>query len=358
MKLILACLIAGAIWAGLPLTALAQSPPITVTIPSTTTDFIFTAPRNPDNWLVIMDGQGQPVFTRTQTASLFDFKAQGDKLTYYDADKLYFEVLNQDYQLIDTWKAVGYPRTDNHDLQLLPNGSALLLVYKAHTVDLAAWGGFITATVISCVIQEIAPDKSLAWEWDGFYHNPISDTNRLLTTPEVDYDHCNAVEQDDDGNILYSSRHLDQITKIDRQTGAVLWKLGGKSNEFAFANDPGFSLQHDIRRLDTGNITLFDNGQASRGYSRAVEYEIDEIGKVITRTWEYRGPFAGCCGNFQTLENNNKFINFGPGHPTMREVTPAGAVVFEADTPFSYRSFRLPWRRLWWLPVIAKGPPE
>ena len=339
-------------WAG---QALAQGP-ITVITSTTSTDFIFTTPtRDGTNWLLIADPQGKEVFSRpAQDRFFFDFKAQQGLLTYFDTELNYFEVLDQDYQLIDTWKAVGYPSTDQHDLQLLDDGSALLLVYRLFPYDLSPWGGHVTATVQSCVIQQIRPDKSLAWEWDGWNYNPLTDTNRVLTTANVDYDHCNAVEQDSDGNVLLSSRHLDQITKINRQTGAVLWKLGGKSNEFTFTNDAGFALQHDIRRIAGGHITLFDNGLPTRGYSRAVEYEIDEVGKVITRTWEYRGPFSFCCGNAQRLENGNTFINFALGHPTMREVTPAGAVVFEADTEFSYRSFRLPWRRRWYLPMLWK----
>ena len=353
MKYLIPAFLIWLIWTG---QALAQSPPITVTLTTgdPTDDFIFTAPSVPgNNWLTIMDSSGRIEFSRQFPNRVFDFKAQGDKLTYFTG---YFEVLDQYYQLIDTWKAVGYP-TDNHDLQLLDNGNALLLVYKPRTVDLSAYGGHVTATVISCVIQEIGADKSLVWEWDGWDHNPISDTIVDLTLPRVDYEHCNAVEQDHDGNILLSERTLDQITKIDRQTGAVIWKLGGKANEFTFTNDAGFLYQHDIRRLANGNITIFDNGRAPlRDYSRAVEYEIDEVGKVITRTWEFRGPLAGCCGNVQRIESGpgagNTLINFGSAHPTIVEVNPQGEVVFEADTPFSYRSFRLPWRRWWWLPVI------
>ena len=350
MKYLIAPLIALvlSVWFALP--TMAQAP-ITYTLTSPGGDFIFTTIRSSSNWLLIADSTGSPVFERSSAGSFGDLKVQQGKLVYYSGTTDQWEVLNEDYQLIDTWQTVGYP-IDAHDIQLLDNGGALLMVYREFPYDLSPWGGLVTATVVSCIIQEINPDKSLAWQWDGWDHNPLTDTNRSLTTARVDYDHCNAVEQDDDGNVLYSSRHLDQITKIDRQTGAVIWKLGGKSNQFTFTNDAGFALQHDIRRIGNGHITLFDNGQPARGYSRAVEYEIDETGKVITRTWEYRGPFAFCCGNAQRLENGNTFINFGPGHPTMREVTPDGVVVFEADTEFSYRSFRLPWRRRWYLPII------
>ena len=62
---------------------------------------------------------------------------------------------------------------------------------------------------------------------------------------------------------------MDEITKIDRQTGDIIWRLGGVNNEFTFLNDSldfqhsiptPFCYQHDIRRLRNGNITIYDNG--------------------------------------------------------------------------------------------------
>lgn len=347
--------IAACVWLTIANRALAQGPDITVITSTLEAEagFIFTAP---DGWLAIVDSQGQPIFTRKFDPMMFDFKRQGDSLTFFNSSVGRFEVLGQDYALIDSWQSVGHPSTDFHDLQVLDNGATLLLVYREfpHDMSLIVPGGSPTATVISCVVQEINPDKSLAWEWDSFDYLPITQTNRSLTANRIDYSHCNAVEQDDDGNILVSHRHLDEVTKVDRQTGAVIWRLGGQGNEFTFTNDAGFALQHDIRRLANGHITLFDNGTVARGYSRAVEFEIDEGAKVITRTWEFRGPFAGCCGNAQRLPGGNTFINWPGGEPTITEVTPEGEIVFAANTPFNYRAFKFPWQVRVYLPVIVK----
>ena len=38
----------------------------------------------------------------------------------------------------------------------------------------------------------------------------------------------NAVSIDDDGNLLLSARHTSAVYKIDRRTGTVVWRLGGK----------------------------------------------------------------------------------------------------------------------------------
>ena len=38
----------------------------------------------------------------------------------------------------------------------------------------------------------------------------------------------------DDGHILLSSRRLSEITKINRQSGKIIWRLGGANNQFKF----------------------------------------------------------------------------------------------------------------------------
>ncbi len=254
---------------------------------------------------------------------------------------------------------VGYPQADVHDLQLSADGQHyLFIIYRQFQFDMSAIvpGGVPTATVTSCLIQEVDQNNNLTWQWDSWDHTPITHTNQALTADTIDYDHCNALKYDHDGNILVSSRHFDSITKINRQTGQVMWRLGGVANDFTFTNDTGFALQHDIRRLPNGHITLFDNGTPVRGYSWAVEYDLDEAAHLITRTWEYTGPWSFCCGNVQRLPNGNTLINFAvPG--VIREVTPNGSIVFEAiltSPAMTYRAFRFPASRLYYAPIIFK----
>ena len=93
--------------------------------------------------------------------------------------------------------------------------------------------------------------------------------------------------------------------------------MGGPLNEFTFIDDPlhGFNKQHDVRRIENGNITLFDNGtQHEPMLSRAVEYEIDELNKTATLIWAYNHPdniVAVSMGSVQRLPNQNTLINWG-----------------------------------------------
>jgi hypothetical protein len=48
-----------------------------------------------------------------------------------------------------------------------------------------------------------------------------------------DYFHANSVGLAADGNLIVSARHTWCCYKIDRRTGEVIWRLGGKKSDFA-----------------------------------------------------------------------------------------------------------------------------
>ena len=329
---------------------------------STAPGYIFLSPmRLPaQSYLLILDNLGQPVYYQQMGVanSGLDFKKQPDgTLTWFDVVTGRYWAMDQTYALTNTWAISGFATTDVHDLQVLTNGNALMMSYNSVPYDLSAVGGITNAIVEDIVVQEQDEFKNPVFTWSGLAHQPITETYEYLGGNLVDAFHGNAIEQDTDGNLLLSNRHTAQIVKIDRATGNVLWKLGGKENEFTFVNDGGFSYQHDIRRLANGHITLFDNGNPrvdfSRptDYSRAVEYEIDEVAKVITRVWEYRSDpdiYGFFMGNVQRLPNGNTFIGWGGPATIGSEVTPGGEVAIEmridqAIYGYNYRWFRFPW---------------
>jgi hypothetical protein len=217
------------------------------------------------------------------------------------------------------------------------------------------------ATVIGLIIQELDAAKNVVFQWRSWDHYQITDMvetpNQSLTAPFIDYVHGNAIEADADGNLLVSSRHLNEVTKIDRQTGDIIWRLGlnAKNNEFTFVNDPrGFSHQHDVRRLPNGHITLFDNGnELVPEYSRAVEYQLDETNMIATQVWEYRHApdiFGNALGSARRLAGGGTIIGWGhtSPDPKVTEVHADGSLAlelgFNSTTATSYRAIRSPWR--------------
>lgn len=329
-------------------------------------NFDFTNPISSNSYLLILDNLGDLVFYQKLPWIPFDFKVQPNGLvTYFYGPTNSFQVMDPSYTIIDSYAAGNGYTADSHDLQILPdNGHALLLIYDPQPVDMSqiVAGGVPTATVVGLVVQELDTAKNVVFEWRSWDHMNITDTVVSLTTPVVDYVHGNAVERDFDGNLLISSRHLDEITKINRQTGEIIWRWGGKRNEFVFVNNDPFYHQHDIRRLANDHVTLFDNGNGRipEEYSRAVEFQLDEVNKIAESVWEYRNTpdaFGAFMGNAQRLPNGNTMIGWGGAFPSMTEVKPDGTEAFELTMPFpnlSYRAFRFPWQGFpFWPPALV-----
>lgn len=307
------------------------------------------------SYLMILGDDGWPVLYRQIPASGFDFKVQPvGRVTYCSDEPRRFYAWNGRGAVVDSFEAGNGYFTDIHELQMLPNGHALLMAYDPHVIDMSAVtpGGNPAAVVAGLIIQELDRAKDVVFEWRSWDHFQITDvTSRSVTAPTIDYAHGNAIERDVDGNLMISSRHMDEITKISRQDGHVIWRFGGKNNEFTFVNDPDrFSQQHSIRRLPNGHVMLYDNGNFHlTPHSRAVEYALDEQAKTATLVWEYRtspDTYGAAMGSVQRLANGHTVIGWGATSPALTEVTPGGDKVEEIAFPngvFSYRGFRHPW---------------
>lgn len=354
-------------------------PPFTVTVFDTSSSgFYFTCPvrvgPNPTGIQpthMILDREGKVVYFRSFPAgqNTGDFKLHDNGLMSYSRQGKYF-LMDSTFNIVDSVSCKNGVNSDTHDMQILPNGNFLLLGFDNIQMDLSPYPlfglnnvpGSATATVLSGVIQEQDPGKNVVFEWHASNHFLFDDVDEAwLTNPNlVDWTHCNAVEYDVDGNLLLSSRHFNEITKINRQSGAVMWRMGGNANEFTFLNDPMmFKRQHDIRRINNGNITLFDNGDGNAGnpfhYASAKEYQLDETALTVQLDWSFvdnMTEYSTAMGNFQRRPGGNSLISYGMSssqNKAFNVVNDAGLKVFELffnDTLRTYRSFNypvLPW---------------
>ncbi len=310
------------------------------------------------NYLMIVNNQGQVLFYRnTGVDPAWDFNIQPTgQLTYFTPyGKGWFYIMNSSLQVVDSLTAANGYYGDGHEMRILPNGNIFILADDYEYVDMSKIvpGGNTDAKVVDVVIQEFDKNGNLIFNWRCIDHFKITDAlGQNLDSTLVDPFHCNAIAVDPDGTILLSSRHLSEITKIDPETGNIIWRLGGKNNQFNFVNDTiGFSYQHDIRRLTNGDITLMDNGNMhTPPFSRGVEYRVDEVSKIATLVWQFRhvpdayNPFMG---NVERLSNGNTFIGWGgAATPAITEVRPDGSTALEMTFPYdsvwTYRAYKHP----------------
>lgn len=323
------------------------------------------------SFLMVLNGDGSVYKYKTlaKASNLFKMEVNGE-LSYNAKGSGLRLMMDTAFTVLDTFKCGNGYSTDGHDFYLLPNGHALLFSGDPEPVDmsLVVPGGNPNATVTGSIIQEVDADNNVVFQWRSWDYLQITDSYFDLTAATVDYMHPNAITADNDGNILFSVRHMSCILKIDRSTGDILWILGGKKNQFAFigeneTNAPTyFSYQHDVNVLPNGNLTLFDNGNQHPGlYSRGVEYQLDQVNKTATLVWEYRhvpDVFSSAMGSVQRLPNGNTLIGWGmmseSTSPVATEVHPDKSVALELFLPagqISYRTLKYPWGT----PVNAKA---
>lgn len=334
------------------------------------TGYYFVAPLskgNIGNLHMLLDSIGRLVYYKKFFGpNTFDFKLQPNGfISYARTDQFY--LMDSTFTIVDSVACQAGISTDFHDMQILPNGHYLMLGEETVTMDLSSYNFFLqnnspgsaTADVLCLVIQELDINKNVVFEWHAKDYLPFDgvDEHWLNSPANVDWTHSNAVAMDTDGNILVSSRHFNEITKINRNDSSVMWRLGGKYNQFTFIGDTTpFYGQHDIRRLSNGNITLYDNGNHIVPHgARALEYQLDEINKTAELKWSYTydsAMFAYATGNVQRLQNGNTLINYGINSSVrniyFNVVDSSGNEQFQLtfdDTLFSYRSynFNLPY---------------
>lgn len=301
------------------------------------------------HYITIIDNCGTPVFFRKMNKATSSVRLLEDgRIAYLNGvpRKLYF--LNEMLEVTNALSVEGF-KPNGHDWDVSDSGNILLMGQASSVKDMSliVAGGDTAAEVLDLIVQEFDPEFNLLYTWNSANHFQVTDGNENssyldFTEKQIDYVHANGISIDSDTSFLISCRHMDEITKVDRRTGDIIWRLGGKNNQFQFVNDDiGFSHQHGIRSLGNGNILLFDNGNLHfPQLSSAVEYKIDEPNKTATMVERYyRNPavYSNHSGAVQPVFNGNKIIDWGPYWPSMTEFHSDGTTALEWDfTSHSY----------------------
>ena len=129
------------------------------------------------------------------------------------------------------------------------------MAYERFERSLTAWGGPENAKIVDNIIQEIdIKTGAVLFEWHSFGN--VSPNESHVPVPkergsEWEYFHVNAIDIDRDGNFLLSARNTSTIYKVNRATGKIMWRLGGKKSDFKLGTGVRFDWQHSIRCCPT-----------------------------------------------------------------------------------------------------------
>jgi len=328
-------------------------------------DPIFIAPYNApvgQVGAVIVDNDGQPIWENPLAGRVTtNFRVQSYRgspvLTWWEGLIEYghgvgeYVIADASYRTIRRVQAAGGLHGDLHEFVITSRDTALLTSYVIRNADLSSVGGSRKGTIQDAIFQEIdLATGRLLLEWHSLDHVPLQESYAPVEA-NWDFFHINSVDLDDDGNLLISSRSMQTVYKLDH-SGSILWRLGGKSNDFEIGPGAHFAWQHDARRQPDGTLTIFDNGAtpAVEKLSRGLILDLDEQAFSATLVRQYTHPkiLSGSQGNTQLLANGNVFVGWGEV-PHVSEFDYSGRMLFDAvlgEKYQSYRAFRLPWTGL------------
>ncbi len=210
---------------------------------------------------------------------------------------------------------------DPHDIQFLNNGNIITFEQVYDTIPAnEELGNGVDPTVLNHFnILEINVNNNEVvnkWSSQNYFSVHEAGSHVSLKTKVIDYCHFNSLHYNEtDNSLITSSRSLNEITKIKWPEGDIIWRLGGKCNEFKFINDSiGFNGQHQATLLND-TLMLFDNGAFHKNNkSSVVIYKLNESKKELELIDRFYGNdlnFTKRRGGVKKLENGNLLVTWG-----------------------------------------------
>lgn len=285
-----------------------------------------------------------------------------------------YYILDNTYAVITTVSAQRDFTSDIHEFLLTPNNTALFLSTKSVPMDLTPYGGPKKGYVQDFAIQEVDLETDeLVFFWDALEHIPLTDSFEPASSATSsgniwDAFHLNSVGlTDTDGEIIVSGRNTWTIYKINKPTGNILWRLGGKQSSFTLQSGAEFSWQHDARflssTLTTNTVSMFDDNCCEGdttppgtppAHGLVLQLDLNAMTASLVTSY-YHDPLitVSSQGNVQTLPNGNKFVGFGQSQYYSEfaasgntEADPSLNLLYDAQMPgsnYTYRAYRNVW---------------
>lgn len=189
------------------------------------------------------------------------------------------------------WKYDHYGQTyrSHHDVEVLPNGNILLLVWESHTVAEALAAGRIQSRLVENAlwservieVKQTGPSSGeVVWSWSSWDHM-IQDADPAKPNYGVVKEHPERIDINSGGNrsdwlhansvrynplrdeVMISIHNLHEIWIISRKSGDIVYRWGNPQiYKSGTASQQRLWGQHDARWLpdDWSRIMIFNNG--------------------------------------------------------------------------------------------------
>ncbi len=234
----------------------------------------------------------------------------------------------------------------HHDIRMDKNKNIYTLFRPRKVFDMSRVGGQGMDTLVGDGIVVMDSTGKELWKWSIWDHWDIVN-DPYIRRFAYDRFHANALNFDTDGNFLLSLAIEDQIWKINRKTGEVMWKFG-KGGDFRMDSACYFSFQHDVHIEANGDLMLFDN-DINTSISRVLSFSLDTVNMIAKNRTNLVLPpayFSSRMGSAYVLPNRN-FLVCSAKTGTVMVTNEKGNVLWELHAHFvPYRAEYIP-RKTW-----------
>lgn len=232
-------------------------------------------------------------------------------------------LMNEKFDVIDEIQVLPtklHPQipADEHEFVYIDDGHYIVLGYEEKIASVPNYSD--PQKYINVYIQEQKNGKVI-FEWSSDHFPELFDlcVEKCIGYKGPDYVHINSVHIDpNDNNLIVSAASNYTVFKLDRKTGNILWRLGGKNDDFNLPETLKFTRQHDAHITPDGDLIAFDNGYNSSkskflSETRISKFKLDEKNKSVLDYEQYY-PFSSnskYMGSAQALDNGLIFIGCG-----------------------------------------------
>lgn len=268
----------------------------------------------------------------------------------------HYVICDTSYRVVARVHARRGLQGDLHEFVLTPEGTALFTCYGRAQGRVRVGRTLVSVPYWYGVVQEVdLATGKLLLHWRSDRHVALSESYvppSVRQGPAWDYFHINSITIDpSDRNLVVSGRNTWAAYKLDRKTGKVIWRLGGKHSDFELGAGVHFAFQHDVNMHRREVMTVFDNEggppqEASQ--SRALVLVVDQAHRRVRlrRAYEHLPPvYSDALGSVQPLGGGRMFVGWGRA-TYFTQYGPHGGVEFDGHlTPgvSSYRAFLQRW---------------
>jgi hypothetical protein len=316
---------------------------------------------------LMVDTKGQLLFWKRAPKhnSIYDFRVQTYEgqpaLTWWQGEVHHGQgrgagmIYSSAYKKLATVPPGNGYKADFHEFQLSRDGkTAFLLIYDPVKTDLRSIGGPKAGSALDGIVQEVDVKTGLVlFEWHTLGSVSIRETYaKVPDSSPADISHVNSVYEEKDGNLLVSARDMHTGLELNRKTGKIEWRLGGKKSDYKMSGGSQFVSQHDMRRAPNGRVTIFDNGSppTTSRKARALVLNVSDAKKKasVWRSFRRGSSFVSPSqGNVQALPNGNFMVGWGGDVPFFTEFTSSGKVALDGELTETkndtYRTWHFPW---------------